>query len=107
MAEIAVVLFLQLMDIRDLTQTLWMTHVMIGLAVLYFIYTICNKFYHHTTTHALWICHLISCLRKEEAVYNAICRLPVDMLSLIHGQMRIWMPFKSGQIRICTKTKNS
>ena len=55
-AEIAVVLFLQLMDIRDLTQTLWMTHVMIGLAVLYFIYTICNKFYHHTTTHALWIC---------------------------------------------------
>lgn len=45
-----------LMDIRDLTQTLWMTHVMIGLAVLYFIYTICNKFYHHTTTHALWIC---------------------------------------------------
>ena len=29
---------------------------MIGLAVLYFIYTICNKFYHHTTTHALWIC---------------------------------------------------
>lgn len=75
MAEIAVVLFLQLMDIRDLTQTLWMTHVMIGLAVLYFIYT--------------------------------ICRLPVDMLSLIHGQMRIWMPFKSGQIRICTKTKNS
>jgi multisubunit Na+/H+ antiporter MnhC subunit len=54
-AEIAVVLFLQLMDIRDLTQTLWMTHVMIGLAVLYFIYTICNKFYHHTTTHALWI----------------------------------------------------
>lgn len=56
MAEIAVVLFLQLMDIRDLTQTLWMTHVMIGLAVLYFIYTICNKFYHHTTTHALWIC---------------------------------------------------
>ena len=55
-AEIAVVLFLQLMDIRDLTQTLWMTHVMIGLAVLYFIYIICNKFYHHTTTHALWIC---------------------------------------------------
>lgn len=55
-AEIAVVLFLQLMDIRDLTQTLWMTHVMIGLAVLYFIYTICNKFYHHTATHALWIC---------------------------------------------------
>lgn len=55
-AEIAVVLFLQLMDIRDLTQTLWMTHVMIGLAVLYFIYTICNKFYYHTTTHALWIC---------------------------------------------------
>ena len=55
-AEIAVVLFLQLMDIRDLTQTLWMTHVMIGLAVLYFIYTICNKFYPHTTTHALWIC---------------------------------------------------
>lgn len=55
-AEIAVVLFLQLMDIRDLTQTLWMTHVMIGLAVLYFIYTICNKFYHHTTTHAPWIC---------------------------------------------------
>ena len=55
-AEIAVVLFLQLMDIRDLTQTLWMTHVMIGLAVLYFIYTICNKFYQHTTTHALWIC---------------------------------------------------
>lgn len=55
-AEIAVVLFLQLMDIRDLTQTLWMTHVMIGLAVLYFIYTICNKFYHHMTTHALWIC---------------------------------------------------
>lgn len=55
-AEIAVVLFLQLTDIRDLTQTLWMTHVMIGLAVLYFIYTICNKFYHHTTTHALWIC---------------------------------------------------
>lgn len=55
-AEIAVVLFLQLMDIRDLTQTLWMTHVMIGLAVLYFIYTICNKFYHHTTTHAQWIC---------------------------------------------------
>ena len=55
-AEIAIVLFLQLMDIRDLTQTLWMTHVMIGLAVLYFIYTICNKFYHHTTTHALWIC---------------------------------------------------
>ena len=55
-AEIAVVLFLQLIDIRDLTQTLWMTHVMIGLAVLYFIYTICNKFYHHTTTHALWIC---------------------------------------------------
>ena len=55
-AEIAVVLFLQLMDIRDLTQTLWMTHVMIGLAVLYFIYTICNKFYHHATTHALWIC---------------------------------------------------
>lgn len=55
-AEIAVVLFLQLMDIRDLTQTLWMTHVMIGLAVLYFIYTICNKFYLHTTTHALWIC---------------------------------------------------
>lgn len=74
MAEIAVVLFLQLMDIRDLTQTLWMTHVMIGLAVLYFIYTICNKFYHHTTTHALWICHLISCLRKEEAVYNAFSR---------------------------------
>ena len=74
MAEIAVVLFLQLMDIRDLTQTLWMTHVMIGLAVLYFIYTICNKFYHHTTTHALWICHLISCLRKEEAVYNASSR---------------------------------
>lgn len=73
-AEIAVVLFLQLMDIRDLTQTLWMTHVMIGLAVLYFIYTICNKFYHHTTTHALWICHLISCLRKEEAVYNASSR---------------------------------
>ena len=62
------------MDIRDLTQTLWMTHVMIGLAVLYFIYTICNKFYHHTTTHALWICHLISCLRKEEAVYNAFSR---------------------------------
>ena len=63
-AEIAVVLFLQLMDIRDLTQTLWMTHVMIGLAVLYFIYTICNKFYHHTTTHALWICtigHVSSC----------------------------------------------
>lgn len=55
-AEIAVVLFLQLTDIRDLTQTLWMTHVMIGLAVLYFIYTICSKFYHHTTTHALWIC---------------------------------------------------
>ena len=74
MAEIAVVLFLQLMDIRDLTQTLWMTHVMIGLAVLYFIYTICNRFYHHTTTHALWICHLISCLRKEEAVYNASSR---------------------------------
>ena len=73
-AEIAVVLFLQLMDIRDLTQTLWMTHVMIGLAVLYFIYTICNKFYHHTTTHALWICHLICCLRKEEAVYNASSR---------------------------------
>ena len=62
------------MDIRDLTQTLWMTHVMIGLAVLYFIYTICNKFYHHTTTHALWISHLISCLRKEEAVYNASSR---------------------------------
>lgn len=37
-AEIAVVLFLQLMDIRDLTQTLWMTHVMIGLAVLCFIF---------------------------------------------------------------------
>ena len=86
MAEIAVVLFLQLMDIRDLTQTLWMTHVMIGLAVLYFIYTICNRFYrnfctnlsnrfyHHTTTHALWICHLICCLRKEEAVYNASSR---------------------------------
>ena len=74
MAEVAVVLFLQLMDIRDLTQTLWMTHVMIGLAVLYFIYTICNKFYHHTTTHALWICHLICCLRKEEAVYNASSR---------------------------------
>lgn len=73
-AEIAVVLFLQLMDIRDLTQTLWMTHVMIGLAVLYFIYTICNKFYHHTTTHTLWICHLISCLRKEEDVYNASSR---------------------------------
>lgn len=267
-AEIAVVLFLQLMDIRDLTQTLWMTHVMIGLAVLYFIYTICNKFYHHTTTHALWICtigiiiligalfsdmynyyqgsqdieivgriamllfivtlacdtafvslkeidtgrraalyrelaekdlltgcynrnayhedtsrckkltnlllfvfdlnnlkyyndkfghdcgdqyitdaahilrkifsrhgklyriggdefcvliddhntcdisHLICCLRKRRPFTTpppetSICRLPVDMLSLIHGQMRIWMPFKSGQIRICTKTKNS
>lgn len=112
MAEIAVVLFLQLMDIRDLTQTLWMTHVMIGLAVLYFIYTICNKFYHHTTTHALWICHLISCLRKEEAVYNAFSRN-------IHLQIAcgyaVFDPrtdadldaLQSGQIRICTKTKNS
>ena len=36
---------------------------------------------------------------------TSICRFPVDMLSLIHGQMRIWMPFKSGQIRICTKKK--
>ena len=111
MAEIAVVLFLQLMDIRDLTQTLWMTHVMIGLAVLYFIYTICNKFYHHTTTHALWICHLISCLRKEEAVYNAFSRnihqIACGYAVFDPGQIRIWMPFKSGQIRICTKTKNS
>ena len=95
MAEIAVVLFLQLMDIRDLTQTLWMTHVMIGIghsgtrpysfvsaartACIYYhaqssLSTICNRFYHHTTTHALWICHLISCLRKEEAVYNASSR---------------------------------
>lgn len=80
-AEIAVVLFLQLTDIRDLTQTLWMTHVMIGLAVLYFIYTICNKFYHHTMTHALWICTIGSII--------LIGALFSDMYSYYHGSQEV------------------
>ena len=80
-AEIAVVLFLQLTDIRDLTQTLWMTHVMIGLAVLYFIYTICSKFYHHTTTHALWICAIGSII--------LIGALFSDMYNYYHGAQDI------------------
>lgn len=80
-AEIAVVLFLQFTDIRDLTRTLWMTHVMIGLAVLYFIYTICSKFYHHTTTHALWICTIGSII--------LIGALFSDMYSYYHGSQEV------------------
>ena len=80
-AEIAVVLFLQFTDTLDLTHTLWMTHIMIGLAVFYFLYTICNKFYHHAITHALWISTIGSV-----ALVGALLS---DLSSYYHGSQEV------------------
>lgn len=55
-AEIVLVILLQFTGIADLVDTLWMTHLMLGLSVFYFIFTIIRKFYHHALSHALWIC---------------------------------------------------
>ena len=80
-AEITIVLFLQFTNRQDLVHTLWMTHIMIGVGVFYFIYTICSKFYHHTVTHALWICTIGSI-----ALIGALLS---DMLSYYHGSQDV------------------